>query len=139
MFYLTKIIGGKPRRYLYEAFRDKKSGKAKRRLVAYLGSCNSLPERVALIANRLKDAKAKEVTLLRVLEPQLSDLRLTGNCPSWGEIERMGLYNRRVSFVSPGAFAASKAIGPLKREIGRLTLMVRRLRSINPRLAVSSK
>ncbi len=139
MFYITKNIGGKPRRYLYEAFRDKKSGKAKRRLLAYLGSCNSLPERVALIANRLKDAKAKEVEFLRVLEPALADLRRNGICPSFKDIEQMGLRDRRILFISPRVFAASIAIAPLKREIARLTLVDRRLRSITPRLAAGRK
>lgn len=140
MFYLTKTIGGKPRCYLYEAFRDKRTGKAKRRLIAYLGSSKSLQDRIAFVASELKKARAQEARLLKVLDKALTDLRCLGHRePSPQRMERMGVRERRITFVVPGSFAASKAICPLRRMIARLVKTESRLRSITPKTAPRSR
>lgn len=139
MFYVTKLIGGQPRHYLYEAFRDKKSRKPRRRLVAYLGSQKTLEERCRFIGIGLMDAKQKESALRSVLEPSLAELRREGLCPSWDEIEEMGARERRITFFLAGAFAASKAIGPLRKKIARMESTLQRLREILPRVRTVKK
>jgi hypothetical protein len=120
MFYITKHLRGKPRRYLYEAYRDNKTGKAKRRLVAYLGDFKTVRERLAYISTELVRAKRKESELQRILEPGLCELRRRGSCPSWETIKSMEAGNRRITFFPPGTFDASKQNGPLQMRIAKM-------------------
>ena len=56
MFVRTKLIHGKPRRYIVAAYRDR-NGKAKQKTVLYLGSADSI--------RGLKDAIRKQIRTLR--------------------------------------------------------------------------
>jgi len=139
MFYITKLLRGKPRRYLYEAYRDKKTGKAKRRLVAYLGDFKTVRERLDYISTELARAKMKESELQRILDPALCELRKRGICPSWKTIRLMGVGSRHITFFLPGTFDASKQIVPLQMRIAKMEVDIERLRAIVPRVNVAAK
>ena len=139
MFYIIKHLRGKPRRYLYEAYRDKKTGKAKRRLVAYLGDFKTVRERLAYISTELARVKRKEFELQRILEPALCEYRKRGICPSWKTIRLMGVRSKHITFFLPGTFDASKQIGPLQMRIAKMEADVERLRAILPRVVVAAK
>lgn len=139
MYYITKHLYGKPRRYLYEAYRDEKTGKPKRRLVAYLGKFQTVGERLDYLRTELIKAKRRESELWRILEPSLCELRRLDKCPTWEEMLTMGLRERRISFFLPGSFEASKEIGSLKSKMLKMEDDIDWLRWLLPRLVIAPK
>jgi hypothetical protein len=75
MFYVTKQIRGKSRRYLYEAYRDKKTGKPKRKLICYLGEFETVSARLAHKISELKKWKESESRLQREKYRSVSSIR----------------------------------------------------------------
>ena len=134
MHLVTKIIRGKPRNYLCESYRDKKTGKPKKRHVVYLGQCRTVYERVAMLRRELAIAKRELTELQESIEPALKELRSTGNCPSPDEIENMNVAWRRITFFLPGTYEASKSLKPLRKHISRLEGSIRKLTSKFPNL-----
>lgn len=122
MFYITKILRGKPRHYLYAAFRDPITGSPKRRMVAYLGHAFTVQLKLRQVKRELQQLQDAEIEAIRHLKAELALLAKYGRkVPKTVEaIEAMSLAQRRTIFVTLQAQRASVELWPLRRRMASL-------------------